>query len=91
MCAERAGEVVQDKSQQLLDEIHGLNVGVDRLATAVEELTEVVAAAADIEFCDDPDGGVPATNESAAGQALSGLGKVVVDFLKQRASRGGQP
>ena len=84
------GEVEKDKGQQLLDEMHGINVGLDRLAPAVEELTDVVAAAADIELVDED--GEPAEPDEAyrgspAGTAFGTFGKVLSDFMKNM-SRG---
>ena len=70
----------QDKGQQLLDEVHGINVGLDRLATAVEELTEVVAASTGIELSEETD--VEEYGGSPAGEAIGTLGRALFDFVR---------
>ena len=79
-------DVEVDKGQQLLNELHGIRIGLEQLSLGVSDLTEVIAVAADVEMVDEngseaeDDGGTG----SETGDAFNELGKNILRFFRSR-------
>ncbi len=81
MSEPQGGEVNKSPGQQLLDELHTLNIGVERLGAGVEDLADVIAAAAGIELAEEESEEGEAKGGGNGGGPLGALGSVVADFL----------
>lgn len=81
-------EVERNPAEILLDELRGINLGVERLAAAVEDLADVLAAATGVELTDegaDVDDSDEYRN-SAAGQTMGALGGAISEFFRQMSN-----
>ena len=85
-------EVERSPGQQLLDELHALNIGVEGLTAAVEDLTEVIAVAADIETSDEDGEDKPEDpDRSTAGDVFGELGSTLFKFVRGAAGKRKEP